>query len=209
MLSRRPRAVLFDWDGTLVDTAEASYRCYVRLFDSYGMAFTREDYARTYSPNWYQTFRSLGIDEEHWPECDRRWLSYFAEERIAPLPDALPTVASLAADGIACGIVTSGSRDRVLRELDEHGFAPYIAESVFGCDVVAKKPDPEALLLCLSRLSVTPADAVYVGDSPEDVQMARAAGVFSIAIPGTYPNRDALMAAGADWVCESLAALRV
>src|SRR5689334_11367542 len=40
-------AVLFDWDGTLVDTAEASYRCYVKLFDSYGLSFDREAFART------------------------------------------------------------------------------------------------------------------------------------------------------------------
>ena len=52
-LRPHPVAVLFDWDGTLVDSAEASYRCYVRLFDSYGIGFDRTRFERTYSPNWH------------------------------------------------------------------------------------------------------------------------------------------------------------
>jgi HAD superfamily hydrolase (TIGR01549 family) len=76
------KAVLFDWDGTLADTAEASYRCYVRMFAELGIAFDRETYARTYSPNWYLTFRALGVPEEQWSHADTRWLAHFAEEPV-------------------------------------------------------------------------------------------------------------------------------
>ena len=62
---RRPprplRAVLFDWDGTIVDSAEASFRCYVRLFESYRIPFDRERFQRTYSPDWYRTYTTLGL----------------------------------------------------------------------------------------------------------------------------------------------------
>lgn len=201
-MSPNVRAVLFDWDGTLVDTAEASFRCYVRLFEEFGVPFDRETYARTYSPNWYQTFLMLDIPEERWPHADARWLAHFAEEEIALIEGARELLDALHARGIATGIVTSGSRDRVRRELDAHRFAFH--ECVFGCDVKEKKPHPEGLLLCLERMRVAPGEAVYVGDSPEDVAMARAAGVYSIAVPGGYPNREALLAAGADVVAESL-----
>jgi HAD superfamily hydrolase (TIGR01509 family) len=197
------RAVLFDWDGTLVDTAEASFRCYVRLFDEYGIPFDRETYARTYSPNWYQTFRMLDIPEERWPHADARWLAHFAEEEIAVIDGARELVDALHARGLATGIVTSGSKERVLRELDAHRFTFH--ECVFGCDVKEKKPHPEGLLLCLDRLRIGSGEAVYVGDSPEDVAMARAAGVYSIAVPGCYPNRDALLASRPDAVADSLA----
>jgi HAD superfamily hydrolase (TIGR01509 family) len=196
------RAVLFDWDGTLVDTAEASFRCYVRLFEELGVAFDRETYARTYSPNWYQTFRVLDIPEERWAHADARWLAHFAEEEIALVDGARELLDALHARGLATGIVTSGSRERVLRELDAHRFA--FRECVFGCDVKEKKPHPEGLLLCLERLRVTADEAVYVGDSPEDVAMARAAGVVSIAVPGGYPNREALLASSPDVVAGSL-----
>lgn len=203
MENRNVRAVLFDWDGTLVDTAEASFRCYVRLFEELGVAFDRETYARTYSPNWYKTFRMLDIPEERWAHADARWLAHFAEEEIALIDGARELLNELRERGLATGIVTSGSRERVLRELDTHGFAFH--ECVFGCDVKEKKPHPEGLLLCLDRLRIAADEAVYVGDSPEDIAMARAAGVYSIAVPGGYPNRDALFAARPDRFAESLA----
>jgi HAD superfamily hydrolase (TIGR01549 family) len=199
-----PKAVLFDWDGTLVDTAEASFNCYVRMFETFGIPFDRDAYARTYSPNWYRTFEQIGLAREHWREADTRWLSFFAEETCTLIDGARELLETLTARGIAAGIVTSGGRDRVTRELEIHGLTDHVREAVFGCDVENKKPHPEALNLCLTRLGIPPTEAAYVGDSPEDVAMARAAGVYSIAIPGPYPNRAALGAAGADVVVPSL-----
>lgn len=201
------RAVLFDWDGTLADTAESSYRCYVRMFAEFDIPFDREDYARTYSPNWYHTFRQLGLDEQHWSRADERWLAHFANERLELLEGARHLLESLTARGLKTGIVTSGSRGRVERELELHGLTPHLHERVYGCEVKEKKPHPEGLLLCLDRLGVHPAEAVFVGDSPEDIEMARAAGVYSIAVTGGYPNRDALLASKPDAFTESLRAI--
>jgi HAD superfamily hydrolase (TIGR01549 family) len=195
---------VFDWDGTLVDTAEATYRCYERLFESFGIAFDREVYARAYSPNWYHTFREIGLPEECWPDADSRWLAHFAEEQIALIDGVHEALSDLTARDVAAAIVTSGSRDRVTRELHSHGVARHIRESVFGNDVASKKPHPEALLLCIERLGVAACEAVYIGDSPEDVAMAKAAGVYSIAIPGGYPNREALAAAAPDAMAPTL-----
>ncbi|HXG59660.1 MAG TPA: HAD family hydrolase [Thermoanaerobaculia bacterium] len=198
------RAVLFDWDGTLVDTAEASFRCYVKMFADLGVPFDRATYERTYSPNWYQTFRMIGLPENLWPEADRRWLEYFASEKIRPIDGAHEAIDRLARLGIARGIVTSGSRDRVRRELVAHGLAGRFDHVVFGDDTTNRKPHPEALELCLHRMRIRPREAAYVGDSPEDVLMARAAGVLAVAIPGSYPNRRALQEAEPDVTAESL-----
>ena len=198
------RAVLFDWDGTLADTAEATFRCYVRTFETFAIPFDRSIYTRTYSPNWYLTFRALGLAEEHWPAADEQWLAHFAEERIALIDGARDVLTALNARGMATGIVTSGSRERVSRELEQHGVASHIHACVYGCDVAQKKPHPEGLVRCLESLGVAASEAAYVGDSPEDVQMARGAGVRSVAIPGGYPNRDALLAAKPDVLLESL-----
>jgi len=198
------KAVLFDWDGTLVDSAEASFRCYVRMFESFGIPFDRETYARTYSPNWYRTFEQIGLAREHWPTADERWLGFFADETCALIDGARELLDTIVNREIAAGIVTSGGRERVTRELALHGLAGHVREAVFGCDVANKKPHPEGLLMCLEKLSIDAHEAVYVGDSPEDIAMARAAGVYSIAVPGGYPNREALTAAGPDVVVDSL-----
>ena len=198
------RAVLFDWDGTLADTSEASYRCYVRMFAELGIPFDRDTYARTYSPNWYHTFRVLGLPEERWSHADERWLAHFAEEQVELIDGAREVLEGLTARGLATGIVTSGSRGRVTRELEAHGLIAHLHECVFGCDVKEKKPHPEGLVLCLDRLGVAAEDAVYVGDSPEDIAMAKAAGVRSIGVAGTYPNRDALRGANPDVFAECI-----
>lgn len=195
---------MFDWDGTLVDTAEATYRCYERVFESFGIAFDRDVYARYYSPNWYHTFRQIGLAEEHWSLADERWLAHFAGERVDLMDGVHDALADLHARDVAAAIVTSGTRDRVTREMHAHGVAARFRECVFGSDVTSKKPHPEALFLCMDRLGVTPSETVYIGDSPEDIAMAKAAGVYSIAIPGGYPNREALMAAAPDMTAGSI-----
>lgn len=196
------RAVLFDWDGTLADTAEASYRCYVRMFAELGIAFDRDAYRRTYSPDWYHTFRCVGLPEERWADADERWLRHFAEETVELIEGARDALEMLARHGVRQAIVTSGSRPRIERELDAHGLS--FAEVVCGHDTVRRKPHPDPLQLALSRLGVAPAEAAYVGDSPEDVLMAKAANVYAVAVPGAYPNREALAAAGADVIAEDL-----
>ena len=204
-MTRSIRAVLFDWDGTIIDTAEASYRCYVRMFADFGIAFDRDAYERTYSPNWYWTFREIGLPETVWQDADNRWLTYFAEETVGLMLGAREALESLA---LPKGIVTSGGRERVTRELDQHGVAHHFQHVVFGTDAKERKPHPEALHLCLDRLGIAPEQAAYVGDSPEDVLMAKAANVFSIAVPGGYPNRAALEAARPDVfaadICEAV-----
>jgi len=205
MGTARLQAVLFDWDGTLVNTAEASYRCYEKLFGSYGIAFDRDAFRRTYSPNWHLTYSALGLAEERWAEADKRWLSHYCEEEIVLIEGARDALLRVRAAGLRAGLVTSGDRVRVSRELADLGMAELFEVLVCAEDTVRRKPDPEPLLLALQRMRLAPAEAVYVGDSPEDVQMAQTAGVRTVGIPGGFPNREALAAARPDVLEETLA----
>ena len=200
------RAVLLDWDGTIVDSAEASFRCYVRLFDSYRIPFDRERFQRTYSPDWYRTYEALGLPRECWAEADARWLGFYAGEENVILGGAREALKRLDEAGIRLGLVTSGTRSRVARELEGLKMGGLFRVVVSAEDVERRKPDPEPLRRGLEFLGVPAAEAAYVGDSPEDVEMARAAGVFVVGVPGPFPNRDALQAARPDMTCESLVA---
>jgi phosphoglycolate phosphatase len=198
--------VLFDWDGTLVDSAEASYRCYVRLFDSYGIGFDRARFESTYSPNWQRTYEAVGLARELWPEADQRWLEHYDRERSRLVPGAREALARLAEAGVAQGVVTSGDRSRVSRELAALEVEAYFKTVVYGGDTPTRKPHPEALLLALGRMAVAPERAAYVGDSPEDVEMARAAGVRAVGVPGGFPNREALAASRPDVLARDVTA---
>jgi pyrophosphatase PpaX len=189
MGSARLQAVLFDWDGTLVNTAEASYRCYEKLFGSYGIAFDRDAFRRTYSPNWHLTYSALGLAKDRWAEADQRWLSHYCEEEIVLIEGAREALLRVRAAGLRADL----------------GMAELFEVLVCAEDTVRRKPDPEPLLLALQRMRLAPAEAVYVGDSPEDIQMAQTAGVRTVGIPGGFPNREALAAARPDVLEETLA----
>jgi HAD superfamily hydrolase (TIGR01509 family) len=198
------RAVLFDWDGTLVDSAEASFRSYVRAFEAFGIPFDRGRFAATYSPNWHNTYLAVGLPRDRWDAADALWREAYATHANRLVAGAAAALERLRSEGIAQAVVTSGERERVSRELAQLGVAGFFDATVFSEDARRRKPHPEALRLGLARLGVAAAHAAYVGDSPEDVEMARAAGVYSVGIPGGFPNHDALAAAAPDLLATDL-----
>lgn len=171
----------------------------------FSIPFDRTRYAETYSPDWHRTYRSVGLPDDRWTDADRVWLDFFAEEEAALIEGAADALRALTTRGIIVGLVTSGGRERVSRELTLLEVAAHFAHVVCGDDGPRRKPHPDALQHALEQLSVSPHEAAYVGDSPEDVQMAKAANVFAVAVPGAYPNAAALRAAGPDLIATDLA----
>ena len=147
---------------------------------------------------------AVGLPEDRWTEADARWVERYGRDAIPLVAGAEASIARAAAAGFAQGLVTSGDRARVERELRAHGLTELFAAVVCGSDPVRKKPDPEALLLALERMGVPAARAAYVGDSPEDIEMAQRAGARSIGIPGGFPNREALVRSAPDLLAPSL-----
>jgi phosphoglycolate phosphatase-like HAD superfamily hydrolase len=82
--------------------------------------------------------------------------------------------------------------------------AALFATAVCGGETARRKPHPEPLLVALDRLGLAPGECAYVGDSPEDMTMAKAAGAFAVGIPGGFPNRQALTASAPDLLVPSL-----
>jgi HAD superfamily hydrolase (TIGR01509 family) len=144
------------------------------------------------------------LPREKWSEADGRWLEIYREEACALVPRASEALSKIAAAGVRAALVTSGSRSRVEAELSRLGIADRFSAVVCGEDAKSKKPHPEALHAGLDRLGVGPAAAADVGGSPEDVHMAKAAGVYAVGIEGAFPNREALRASGPDLLAEDL-----
>jgi phosphoglycolate phosphatase len=200
------RAVLFDWDGTLVDSAERTFRCYEQIFSVHGIAFDRAEFQRTYSPDWYRTYEQVGLPSETWADADARWIACYETAPGALVAGACEALERLAARGLVLGVVSSGDGERVRAEMASLGVARHFATAVCGGETARRKPHPEPLLVALERLGVPPSECAYVGDSPEDVAMARAAGAFAVGIPGGFPNRQALAASLPDLLAPSLEA---
>jgi HAD superfamily hydrolase (TIGR01549 family) len=111
--------------------------------------------------------------QREWPRVLREHGKVF--EGIARTLDAIKRL------GIRLGIV-SGARPEVLELLRQDGILDRFDAIVLGADVSRRKPDPEGIVKCLSELGVAPDAALYVGDTPVDIQASRAAGVRSVAV---------------------------
>lgn len=198
------RAIVFDLDGTLLDSFQSHYRVYNRLFADLGTPFDEAAYARHYSPNWYIMYQRLGLPEASWPEADRLWLHYYAQESPDRRDGADEVLAAVHASGRALGLVTSGDRSRVERDLRRMGWTNVFEVVICGGDTQERKPKPAPLLAALQYLSVQSSATAYVGDTIEDIMMGKAAGVVTVAVLGGFSTRDTLKQAAPNLLLSSL-----
>ncbi|HXJ07285.1 MAG TPA: HAD family hydrolase [Candidatus Acidoferrum sp.] len=197
------RGVLFDWDGTLVDSYEADSSAYLAMFKEMGIPWGLEELDRHYSPNWYDVYRAAKLPKAKWNDADRAWRAHYAKHSPELIAGARQVLVRLERDH-HLGLVTSGDRDRVTRQLREFRLTRLFGARVCSGDTVEKKPHPAPLRLALRRLRLEPSACVYVGDSPEDLQMAKRAGVRSIAVLGPFPTEKRLRAAQPEFLLESI-----
>jgi HAD superfamily hydrolase (TIGR01549 family) len=188
------RAVLFDWDGTLLNSYEADLRAYLSMFHALGINWTERELARHYSPNWLRVYRAALLPPSKWREADRLWTRAYKLENPPLLAGARSVVRRLAQE-FDLGIVTSGNRPRVRRQLRQLELASYFSACVCSEDTSRRKPHPAPLQLALKRLRRAPEHCVYVGDTAEDIEMARRAGVRAIGVLGPFPTAVRLRAA--------------
>ncbi len=195
--------VLFDWDGTLIDSYAADSSAYLAMFREMGIPWGLEELARHYSPNWYRVYRAAKLPRARWDDADRAWRAQYAKHSPKLIAGARQVLDRLR-HAHHLGLVTSGDRDRVTRQLREFRLTRVFATRVCSGDTPEKKPHPAPLRLALRQLSLKPSACVYVGDSPEDLEMAKRAGVRAIAVLGPFPTEKRLRAAQPDFLLESI-----
>ena len=195
--------MLFDWDGTLLNSYRADAYAYRRMFRALGIGWTLQDLERHYTPDWYQVFRAAGLPRARWEEANRLWRRFYRQRRPQLLPGARRVLRRLAGFYVL-GLVTSGDRRRVQRQLRGFALGRLFEACVFHEDSPARKPHPGPLRVALQRLRLAPATCAYVGDAPEDVEMARRAGLRVIGVLGPYPTHQRLKAACPDALLDSI-----
>jgi HAD superfamily hydrolase (TIGR01509 family) len=181
------QAVVLDWDGTLLDSAEADMAAYLEMFRKMGIGWGRKELARHYSPDWYRVYRAARLERVKWEEADRTWREAYARHQPQLIEGARGVLRRLGAR-FALGLVTSGDCERVTAQLRRLRLASTFAARVCHQDSLRRKPHPEPLLKALAQMRIEPRAAVYVGDAPEDVEMARRAGVRAIGVLGSFPT---------------------
>ena len=198
------RGVLFDWDGTLLNSHGADTAAYLAMFRAMGIPWGLAELEQHYSPNWYLVYRAAKLPKHKWDIADQVWRENYAKQKPKLIAGARRVLARVGRRH-DLGLVTSGDRDRVHRQLKEFALWDTFSARVCSGDTAQRKPHPAPLKLALRRMRLDPQETVYIGDAPEDLQMARSAGVrAAIAVLGPFPTEKRLRAAKPDALLESI-----
>jgi len=207
----RPDAVLFDLDGTLVDTVETRIRAWLQTFEEIGVATSRDELVPLIGLDGKRLAREVAalrgqpIDDARSEVIDKRCGELY--EGLNNDPRALPGVRRLFdtidARGMRAAIATSSRKEQVKTSVDALGLArePTIVDA---SHVEHAKPEPDLLLRAAEELGVDPSRAWYVGDSTWDMVASVAAAMIPLAVTaGSVVSREALEGAGAAVVVDT------
>lgn len=176
--------LLFDFDGTLLDTNELIIRSYQHVLDKhYPGKYKRSDILPFLGPPLKDAFSTVDPQRvEEFTEEYRTWNKGMHDELASEFDGVSETMQLLKAAGLKMAIVSTKRNDMVLRGLgllDVEG----VFDVIIGVDDVTKaKPDPEPILLALERLGVTADEALMIGDNYHDIEGGKNAGVRTAGV---------------------------
>ena len=211
-----PKAVLFDFDGTLIDSALDIHAATNMLLARDGLAplpledvkamigeGTRKLVERAFAAAG-RPLDTVALDDKYAQMVPLYAANLTTLTQL--MPGTTEALAALHRDGIAMALVTNKPDFAIAEILEHFGITHYFPVIVGGDSGVPHKPAPDMLFLALSKLGVQAADAVFVGDSPADARSAQAAGMKLVLVEGGY-SREPLPSLGADVVLRDLGEL--
>jgi len=206
------RAVLFDIDGTLIDSNELHVEAWVQVFSEAGHAVEApairqqigkggDNLVPTLLPDLSET------EQEALADGHGRVFKQLFLSRARPFPDATALLKRAHDDGRKVVLASSASRAELDHYTDLLGVRDLLAASTSIDDVETSKPAPDIFAAALKKAGVAASEAVAVGDTPWDVQSAGDAGIGTVALLSGGFERAELEAAGADAIYEDAADL--
>jgi HAD superfamily hydrolase (TIGR01509 family) len=202
-------AVIFDCDGTLVDSEPLARTAWERAMAPYDYVVTDGD-AEACVGLPFPRVHAYFAERAALPDADAMWTVFSGElftlidTELALFDDAVDAARSLRERGVPVAVASSSPRERLHRTLGRAGLLDAFDVTVAGDEVAHGKPAPDMFLLAAERLGVEPGSCVVIEDSPPGVQAGLAAGMFTLAVcrvPGTEESL-----AAADRVVDTVSA---
>lgn len=210
MSNRRLQAVLFDFDGVIMDSESALFESWQRTYAAHGCDLPLELWAANVGGYNYDVFDPLDyLQEKYGAPIDKGVLNaarracYLRHvHKLDAMPGARAAIEAVKSAGLKLAAASSSSTNWVPVHLKRLGLYDYFDVIVCGNEAAAVKPDPAIYQLALERLGVAPANAFAVEDSPKGVAAARAASLYCVAVPN--PVTRASQLTGYDRLLDSL-----
>lgn len=197
--------VLFDLDGTLIDSLPLIRRTYEKVFEEMCIPWGNAEVMKLIGLPLVDIAKKFAGEEKH-TEFFKLYQHHYAIEHddlTRPFPGTMKMLETMRNKEIRMGIVTSKTRRVALRSAGFLGIDRYM-EVVIGVeDVTRHKPQPDPILKALELMQVPVETAGYIGDSPFDIIAAKAAGVVSFGVTWGMSDKSEIISREPDYVLES------
>lgn len=204
------RAVLFDYDGTLNNSLEATFHAFQGVAKELDLrSITLQQFLNWYTPTWYVVYEKMGVPVASWRKADKIWLNYYNKRKTKLFPNSIETLKQLKFIDFQVGLVTGGTRSRVEKELKKSHIHDLFDVIIYGSDVQKEdlKPSSTQIIIALQRLEAKSRETLYVGDTPIDVLAGKKAEVITVAVTWGFSTAERLKQAKPDFIVYSFSEL--
>lgn len=198
--------LLFDLDGTLIDTNELIIASYLHTLEKYYPGkYAREDVLPFMGPTLHEAFGSINPDRVEEMIIEYRTFNLAQHDALVrEFPGVYETVKILKEKGYKLGVVTTKRLDVALRGLRLMNLAAFF-EVIIAYDHVEKvKPDPEPIFKALEQLGSKPSEAIMVGDNYHDILGGKNAGTLTAGVAWSIKGRDYIAKYEPDYILEQM-----
>ena len=191
--------VMYDLDGTLLDTADEIAQAVNLTLNEFGLESVSVDQVRNWIGHgtgwlmkraWEEQKGSADtVSDADWDKVMKRFVHHYeatAGTTSTPFPHVLETLRKARDYGVKQAVVTNKERRFADRILEKHGLTDQFDLVICGDSLSVKKPNPAVITHCLNTLGATQGESLFIGDSEIDVSTAKAAGVMCWAVPYGY-----------------------
>ena len=188
------QTVLFDLDGTLLDSNALIRASFEYTLDQYRIPYTDEEIQSYNGPPLWETFHKLNPGKEE--EMIRTYRTHNHknhDDYVKLYPNVLETLEALKKDGIKMGIVTSKMREGVKLALSLTGLGQYADTVVTIDDITHSKPHPESVIKAMTDLNSDAKTSVMVGDNYHDIIAGKNAGIDTVGVRWSHNGPDYLL----------------
>lgn len=188
--------IIFDWDGTLIDSQANIVQCFKYVIDDLDLPDrSSEEISNIIGLGMWEALRELfpqNNTEEYEQMVDRYRYHFFASDPSQPFSGAGTVLSSLAEDGYILAVATGKGRRGLDKALDSTGFRQYF-HATRCADETRSKPHPQMLEELLDETGMNGEQAIMIGDTEYDLEMAKNAGIPSIGVSYGVHEADRLL----------------
>jgi beta-phosphoglucomutase len=189
-------AVIFDVDGVLIDSYQAHFESWLRMFSEHDVSFTEEEFRKTFGRTSHDIIAALYgadlSDSEIRAWDDRKEALYrdIIRKSFPAIDGAAELLDALHAEGFRLGVGSSGPPENIQLTLECLKRDDLFDAVVTRVDVTRGKPDPQVFQIAGERLGAKPEQCVVVEDAPAGIEAANRAGMASVALTGTASREE-------------------